>query len=240
MSVSLSIGGVDLVEAMADEGHSLLLSNIGGRDPLRKEIQSASRPGASGSRFISATLPAREISVKYTLISNSRSAREAAGRLLGRLLGFGLERCEFTDQDGYYMAVASNEEAADQRPTYGDGTIRLWCPQPFLYGDETSSTPSGGLLLVNTNYFVEPEIRWTLSDSVGAAWVEVDGQRLTVDTGISEGQQVRIDCARKEVRVGGVLNVENISGVFPRVRDGSTVTTSPGGSLTFNYQERQI
>ena len=121
------------------------------------------------------------------------------------------------------------------------GALEFTCPQPFLYVDqEHTVSPSGGTVAIESNHYVEPVILWETSSTVGAAWIEVDGERLTIDTQISGGQQIRIDSARKETRVGGVLNVENIHGTYPQVRDGSTVETSPGGSLSFTYQERWI
>jgi hypothetical protein len=93
---------------------------------------------------------------------------------------------------------------------------------------------------VGSNYFVDPVIVWETSTTHGAPHIEVDGQRLTVDTQVSAGQQIRIDSARKETRVGGVLNVENIHGTYPRLFDGSTITTSPGGNLQVQYQARWI
>lgn len=236
--MTISIDGVNIVEAMADEGHRLVLKTPTGRDPLDKEIQSKGRPGSSGERLTDVSLPSRTIGVEFNLISSDRAERLKAGRLLGRLMGHGLREVEFDDDDGnYYLGVVSNNEG-DQWLRFGRGELRIFCPQPFLYGDEETTTPAGGVLLVESNYYVEPVILWRVDDQVGAAWIEVDGYRLTIDTGMSEDQQISIDCARKETRIGGVLNVENIRGVYPRVFDGSTIETSPGGTINMTYQAR--
>lgn len=246
--VAVTVGGVNLIEYFADAGHELIIQNILGRDPVEEVIQSEERPGAPGDRFIESRLPSRQITIPYGLYSDGwdnmnegSAARREAGRMMGRIVSRGLQRLEFDDQDGgYYMAKATNAEGDSFMPYLGRGTLTFYCPQPFLYGPEHTTSPSGGQLSIESNYHVEPVILWTTDQQVGAAWIEVDGKRLTIDTQISAGQQIRIDCARKETRVGGVLNVENIHGTYPQVRDGSTVETSPGGSLSFTYQERWI
>lgn len=237
----MSIGGVDIIDAFDQAGHEFIIKNILGRDPVEASIQTTDRPGAAGERLIDSQPPAREITVPYGLFSDDSEHRREAGRLLARIMGRGLQRIEFSDQGGsYYMATVRNVEGESAMPYLGHGELVLHCPNPYLLGQERTVSPSSGQLSVATNRFVEPVILWTTDQQVGAAWIEVDGERLTIDTGISEGRQIRIDCARKEVRVGGVLNVENVHGVFPQVADGSTVATSPGGELSFTYQERWL
>lgn len=246
--VAVSVGGVNLIDYFADAGHELIIQNILGRDPVEEVIQSEERPGGEGERFIESRLPSRQITIPYGLYSDNwedmregSAARRSAGRMMGRIVSRGLQRLEFDDQDGgYYVAKATNTEGDSFMPYLGRGTLTFYCPQPFLYGEEVTVSPSSGTVSIDSNHYVEPVILWTTSSSVGAAWIEVDGHRLTIDTGISSGQQIRIDCARKETRVGGVLNVENIHGVYPRVYDGSTVETSPGGEISFSYRERWI
>lgn len=235
----MRIGGTDIVQAMSDAGYLFTIEGISGRDPVEAEQQTAARPGSDGVRLIAETLPDREVKVDYSLVADDEQSRRDAGRLLGRLIGRGVQRVEFSDQDGHYNGTTRNVEG-EQWPRFGRGELITFCPQPFLYGDEVTVSPSNGTVSIDSNHYVEPVILWTTSSAVGAAWIEVDGHRLTIDTGISSGQQIRIDCARKETRVGGVLNVENIHGVYPRVYDGSTVETSPGGSLEMTYRERWI
>ncbi len=239
MSVTCWIGGVDLAAAMAAEGHAIKITNVAGRDPVEEEIESDGRPGADGVRLVDHYLPAREVAVSYRLEFTDSADQQRAARLLGKLIGYGVQRCEFSDQDGHYQALVRHRpDDRSRTPRSVRGELLLYCPQPFLYGEERTTSPAGGVVEVETNRYVEPVILWTLDADVGAAWVEVDGERLTIDTGISSGQQIRIDCSRQETRVGGVLNVENINGVYPQMRDGSTIETSPGGSLSITYEAR--
>lgn len=239
--------GESITDALAAEGWDFGITGIEGEGLLGADLQTGSRPGSDGSRLIDSNLPSRMIAVHYRLkvagdishdaLTEQATAEQVMNRLLHRP---GLSELVFSHRDGYFMAALSGMGKTANYAHMHTGTIEFYCPRPFLYGDEVTTTPSGGSVSVNSNYYVEPVIIWELSEDVGAAWIEVDGQRLTIDTGISAGQQVNIDCARKETRIGGILNVENIHGTYPRLFDGSSVSTSPGGEITFSYRERWI
>lgn len=140
------------------------------------------------------------------------------------------------------MAEAGAISVAGRWEHFLKGTIEFVCPSPFLHGStRTVGRGSVNRVEVNSNYFVEPVILWRTRIGYGAPHIEVDGKRLTIDTQVGEGQQIRIDSARKEVRIGGVLEVEHIHGTFPQLFNGSEVTIVPGGTdISFQYQERWI
>lgn len=239
--------GQSITQAMAAEGWDFGITGIDGEGLLGADLQTGARPGSDGDRLIDRNLPSRLITVSYKLqvasaISHDALTEQArAERLMNGLLNRpGLAQLEFSHQDGYFNAALDHVAKGTRWAHLHTGTLVFYCPQPFLYGPNRTTTPSSGTVSIESNHYVEPVILWETSSQVGAAWIEVDGHRLTIDTGISSGQQIRIDCARKETRVGGALNVENIHGVYPRVFDGSTVETSPGGSLSFQYRERWI
>lgn len=245
--VDIIFAGQSIPDALAAEGVDFGVMDIEGEGLLGSENQSDDRPGTDGHRLVDSNLPARTIIVSYSLQVASEASHEALTdrlaieRLLNGLLHRpGLSRLEFSHMDGYFMARLSALPKATRYAHMFQGAIEFYAPQPFLYGPEHTTEPNGGVLTVETNHHVEPVILWETDQQVGAVWIEVDGKRLTIDTQISAGQQIRIDCARKETRVGGVLNVVNIHGEYPKVRDGSVVTTSPGGDMSFTYQERWI
>lgn len=239
--------GQSITEALAGVGWEFGITGIDGEGLSGMDLQIAPRPGADGDRLIDQNVPSRRIVVDYTLTVAAGISHEAlvsqgqADRLLNRLLiRPGLARLEFSHQQGYFNATLEQLSKPARWAHFYQGQIVFYCPQPFLHGSNRRVSPSSGTVSIDSNHYVEPVILWTTSSAVSAAWIEVDGHRLTIDTGISSGQQIRIDCARKETRVGGVLNVENIHGVYPKFYDGSTVETSPGGSLEMRFQERNI
>src|SRR5699024_9008847 len=123
-------------------------------------------------------------------------------------------------RDGYFLATAGRVSVDVRYEHFLKGTLEFVCPSPFLYGsDRTAVRGSGNRVPVESNYFVEPTILWTPRITYGAPHIEVDGKRLTIDTQVSANQQIRIDSARKEVRIDGVLEVEHIRGVFPQLYD---------------------
>ncbi|WP_258933192.1 hypothetical protein [Nesterenkonia pannonica] len=234
-------------EAMADEGAEFTVNGISGDGLLGSELGIRDAPGRDGDVLIERTLPSRTVTVAYTL----KVAKEASHAALtehrrvesvlnGLMSRRGLVELELSHLDGYFMAAEGGLSKSSDYAHMHQGTMTFYCPKPFLYGSTVTTTIAGGLISVGTNHFVQPVIVWTTSSTVGSAWIEVDGVRLRVDRQISEGQQIRIDCERMETRVGGVLNVEDIKGSYPQVRDGSSVSRHPGGPIEFRYQERWI
>jgi len=247
-NLDFTFGGQSIKQLLADEGVLFNIRSITGDGLLGAAPVLVDRDGADGARLNSSHLPSRSVVVEFdiatggTVDHDALVVQAAVERIVNGVLHRpGLAELRLSYRDGYFLATAGDVPDVSKLMNAQSGSIEFVCPSPFLYGwDEVTSPFENGVVRVHTNYFVEPVIVWTLSAAHGAPFIEVDGRRLTVDTQVSSGQQVRIDCARKEVRVGGVLNVENIDGVFPQLRDGSTIVTSPGGSVEIQYQERWI
>ncbi|WP_162320391.1 distal tail protein Dit [Nesterenkonia haasae] len=248
--VDIRFGGESINQVLADEGYEFSVNGITGDRLLGSSLEVAGQPGRDGDRLIDKNLPSRTITVTYTLQVDKEASHEALEKhaeaeqiLAGLLHRPGLAELEMSHRDGYFRAEFEGASKSSDYAHMHQGTLTFFCPQPFLYGSSLTTTIAGGLVAVDSNYYVEPVIIWTTNQSVGAAWIEVDGERLTIDTGISSGQQIRIDSQRMETRIGGVLNVENIGlpgEPYPVIRDGSSITRSPGGSIEFRYQARHI
>lgn len=248
--VDIRFGGESINQVLADEGYEFTVNALSGDRLLGSTLDIASQPGRDGDRLIDKTLPSRSITVTYTLkVANEASAEalerhaDAEQLLAGLLHRPGLADLEMSHRDGYFRAEFEGASKSADYAHFHQGTLTFVCPKPFLYGSFLVTTIAGGLVAVDSNYYVEPVIIWTTNQSVGAAWIEVDGERLTIDTGISSGQQIRIDSQRMETRIGGVLNVENVGlpgEPYPVIRNGSTVTRSPGGTIEFRYRARHV
>lgn len=247
--VDVSFAGRSIADALADEGVDFGVMDTEGEGLIGAVVRGSDRPGSPGRRWVDTQLPDRLITVHYSLSVASEASHDALedrlrieGLLNGLLhTGRAPARLEFSHLPGYFLARLVDAPKAVRYAHILQGSLIFECPQPFRYVDQEHTTsPSGGTVAIESNHYVEPVILWETSSTVGAAWIEIDGERLTIDTQTSGGQQIRIDCARKETRVGGVLNVENIHGTYPQVRDGSVVSTSPGGEMSFTYQERWI
>lgn len=242
-----TFNGTPIGGTVSATGVQFTVSRVEGAGLHGMSVQTAERPGGDGSRLIDSHLSERVIQVQFTLETGLQMSHEsmvaldeAERALHGLLYRSGLSELRFPHQGGYFLAKPGGISVDARWEHLLKGTLEFVCPAPFLYGVERTVSPSGGRVQVESNYFVEPVILWTTSASSGAPRIEVDGKRLTIDTQVSAGQQIRIDSARKETRVGGVLNVENIHGIYPQVYDGSTITTSPGGTVQIQYQERWI
>lgn len=246
--LNVSFGGQSITEEMAKLGLDFRVMDTDGEGLIGSKLKIEDRPGSDGNRLVEDDLPSRPITVSYSVRVAPEASHDALTQRLSveqKLNGLihrpGLSRLEFSHLDGYFMAKLSEAPRPLRLANLLQGSLVFHCPRPFRYVDqEHSATPANGQLSIASNTYVKPTIIWTTGAAVGAAWIEVDGNRLTIDTGISEGQQIRIDCERKETWVGGILEVENIHGTYPKVWDGSKVTTSPGGELSFNYDERWI
>src|SRR5690625_2050165 len=231
---------------LVDPQARFTVTGVSGAGLLGPVVRLAERSG-DGSRLISTELPERVIAVSFSLKTghsisvDTMSILDDAERALSGIFAKpGLHELRFPHQNGYFLATAGEVQVTGRWGHYLKGVIEFLCPSPFLYGEQRTIETSGGTVTVGSNYIVEPVILWRTSNTHGAPHIEVDGQRLTIDTQVGGGQQIRIDTSRMETRIGGVLNVEHIRGTYPRIFDGSTITTSPGGTLSIQYQERWV
>lgn len=240
--IDVRFNGNSVAEVLEAEGFRFGVRNISGEGLISRNPHAVDLPG-DGSRWVDTRVPARQVSVEYQAQAGRRPGHDAMEDqarleevLQGVLFSDQPRPLRFSHQQGLFRGTLQELSKTQNHAHMHVGTMTFLVPDPFRYGDQETVEPDAdGVVDVQTNYFVEPVLTWETTETVGSAWVAVDGRRLTIDTGVSAGQQIQVNAARMETRVGGVLNVENVRGHYPRLRPGSVLTTNTGGTISVSY-----
>ncbi|MBP2317407.1 distal tail protein Dit [Nesterenkonia lacusekhoensis] len=245
--IDIRFNGNSVNEVLEDEGFRFGVRNIEGEGLIARDPHTVDLPG-DGSRWVDTRVGPRQITIEYQAQagkSPGHDAMEEQARLeevlQGVLFSDAPRPLRFSHQHGLFRGTLQALGKTQNHAHMHVGTMTFLCPDPFRYGDQETLEPDAeGVVNVLTNYYVEPVLTWETTEAVGSAWVAVDGRRLTIDTAVSAGQQIRVDARRMETRVGGVLNVEDVRGRYPRLRPGSVLTTNTGGTISVSYERRWL
>lgn len=242
MRTQVVFDGHDLTNlfAVSDLRNSLLPRNIG----------TSVVPGRDGNLFTGATLSARTISLRLTIIDRSITGRQAAERLLASILAVDEPRPLSISIDGglYYMAIpkADSEGARYRNATSYEVTFEV--PDPVAYGEtKTVTVPSGGSVTftVGGTYPTMPTISApAAANGSGGYWrlrLE-DGSYLlaTIPSGVSSAPVIA-DCEKRTLKVNG-----NVALLVP---DADWLVLEPGehtlemtgtGAATVAFTERWL
>lgn len=244
----MTFNGVDFAAAMRTKGYKFSVETIEGRGVLSNNVSSRPIPGADGELFLDKSLPARDISVSYNLITNSAEDLRKAERELFRLLQVDKPaQLRFEDQKGYFEGIHGGIDTNYEYRGTQKGTIVFECKRPFLfhsyitYKDFVFAVNETQSFQILTNYKVLPILEFTITGAQTSFAMTVNGRELKYTGAIPTGAKIAIDGEKKELRINGTLKVLEVSGWFPVMIGGAnTVKTSTSGTLTLKYQERYV
>lgn len=241
---------VDIKKALEDKGFLFIINDTKGRGLMGQELQTASVSGVDGVRLLDVTFPEREIQINYTLGANNLTGlREAESYLAGLLVREETKPLSFADQKGEYMAILTGFEPSLETDKVQQGTITFTCPNPFRYKDEVilsevayvADTPQE--ITVDANYYTEAIIEVKLSSSTNKLVLTINDSAITYEAekALASGTVITFDGEAFECRVGGKLQVLEVSGEYPLFKSNlNTVTINTASLLTIKYRERDI
>lgn len=218
------------------------IGNVQGREFLSPDVTTVAYKGTHGSRFVTSRYPSRTITVDVTIVGYCADSMPSyASQLMTALAVDTPAALSFSDQEGMFQAIVSAVDL-DEHATYADGTITFTCPQPFRYGELQEvdfSTLESAVL--QTNYTVEPTLYLIVNGSASMLEVNVNGESLTLDMNVSNGDVIVINSETRTVTVNNKLVVLELSGTFPTLkRTGNTIRFSTPCSGNGSYVARWL
>lgn len=244
----LIFGGVNPTTELAKIGARFRISGIRGRDIIGKNIQQKETDGADGALYLGRSIPPRTIEVDFSIQGRNREQLlEAIGIVNGIFSNHEILPLSFTDQAGTFYGVQSESDEDSFGEVLYKGNVAIFCADPFRYGDDVqtggSATNTAPLTVTAaTNYQALPVITVTTGAAASKVTIDVNGRALTYEAAsIPGGTVIKIDGVKKEVRIGNVLKVIEVSGWFPYLVGGANkITTSVASTLNVQYRERYI
>lgn len=216
----------------------LYIGNVTGREFVSPDVATVAYKGAHGSRFVGNRYPARDIQVEVTVIGYCFQMMPSyASKLMSVLATDVPASLSFSDQEGMYYAIVSAIDL-EEHETYASGTITFTCPDPFRHGDmydiDFDTLPTDTL---HTNYTVEPVFNLVVNKSANNFSMNVNGDVLTLDMQVTQGDVIVINSVTRTVTVNNKLTVLETSGTFPKLKQsGNTIRFYPdcGGNGSYN------
>lgn len=240
-SLTFSVDGVEVPSLFTDLGE-FVYQGDSGRNLLGMDVALNRSVGTDGSRLVEASLPSREISIQFSLVSDGlpETARAAERMLMGAVARTKLTPLVFSDQAGSYQAIMSAASVKATGEGWCTGEIVFTCPKPFLYGAAVlDALVVDGAYVAGTNYFVEPQFEVEMAAAAPAGFVlTVNGETFEYSAALQSAQVVVVNSEARETRLGGVLKVAEIDGVYPVLEAQNSVSLSVPGSVKVSYQER--
>ncbi len=213
------------------------------RPLMAPEATTKDVPGRDGAAFIGSRRAAFEVSVTLAALRDSERDMRAAMRQLASWLAVDRpKRLDFSDESPlWYSAVPS---ACGDLETLGlvNGRVEVTfiVPDACIYGDEHSTTSSGGTLPLVVGGTLPALLRIESAAASGDFAVrDESGRECRVSVGASAKALV-IDSSERVCTVGGSAAMLSLTSDWPKLAPGAHELTraSGAGEFTAKYTER--
>lgn len=136
--ITLKINGESLESALGSGVFDI--NEIKGRGPSKREATLLEVPGRHGAYLRRIKTPPRELEVSFTLRAASLTdLRTKVDELNELVTTEGVVPIEFSDEDKTYYGVLSDTTSWSEIRTFGQGTLKFICPDPFKYAAEDNA-----------------------------------------------------------------------------------------------------
>jgi len=245
MSIQTIYNGHNLDDELTDSTGSFRTLVVQGRGGLNREIRSKDISGMDGYLEYGFRYPPREIRVKYIIKDRTNEGFRRRLNQLNEILIESKAQLEFTDEDYYFTATATDGGDIDDTSNMAVAWITFNCADPFKYSKALIRQP------ITTSYRTldilgsrEPEWEFVTTISTSASAVSIThlgGREVIVEGPFSAGQTVAIDSATRRVYIDGVpaTNKLYLQSEFFQLGLGKfTLKASHTGILY--YRERRV
>lgn len=211
LGLAMSFGGSYIENEIP--GYKTL--NIGGRELLSNELETATGKGKDGTTVTGQTLPARVLTVQYLLEAKTpEECRYNFEKLNYVLRKFGKMdvAIQFTDEPGrtYYGRYQSATDVPYDRNTV-TGSFTIYCQDPYKYGDSFEATGTSITIGNHTPYEVRPSLI-TATLGANASKITIDnvttGRHIILNGAYTAGQVLILDIEKRTVTLNG-QNIKN-------------------------------
>ena len=248
LGLAMSFGGIYFEEVLS--GYTTL--NVGGRELIGNELETATGKGRDGVTITGQTLPPRSLIVQYKLDAKS----DAECRYNFETLNFLLRKngknniaITFTDEPGrtYYGRLQSVDEVPYDRNTVV-GTFTLLCEDPYKYGESIESVGTSIMIGDFCPYDVLPDLI-TATLSANATKITIDntttGKHIILNGTYTAGQALVVDIANRIITLNGQNIKNNLDYVESDFRSftvspGDVITMTPSSSMTIAMRGRWL
>ncbi|MPM87951.1 hypothetical protein SDC9_135052 [bioreactor metagenome] len=248
LGLAMRFGGVYFEEALS--GYKTL--NVGGRELIGNELETATGKGNDGSVITGQTLPSRMLTIQYKLEAKTDAECRHNFETLNFLLrknGKNNVAITFTDEPGrtYYGRLQSVDDVPYDRNTV-TGTFTLYCENPYKYGDSLESVGTSITIGEFCPYDVLPDLI-TATLSTDATKITIDntttGKHIILNGTYTAGQTLVVGIANRIITLNGQNIKNNLDYVESDFRSfvvspGDVITMSPSSSMTIAMRGRWL
>lgn len=219
--------------------------NVDGRENFSRTINAPEMVG-DGSLYLDSRFQAKTITVSFQLLANSGSELQDRFDRLKNWLYQPQKQFFFADETNYYyIGTVSKVENTKIGQLNIIGTIEITCSDPYKRTLPVAVTDSK----IDDTTIVYPTMPNSLMfvPNTNADKVQIttsDGMKIIVNRGVSSDQKVTVDFKNLAVKYDSTsvlinLDLKSNLGDFT-IKNGTTFTTSPTGTLTIEYEVKRI
>lgn len=133
--------------------------------------------------------------------------------------------------DMYYLGKVTNHELPEFPTSTSVAFGVEFTVQPFMYYEEPvvdilSFSGSTATYINKSNYETAHTLKITVQTASSNLEVGVNGEKLTFDHSIRNGDIITIDTEKRELRLNDELKVLEVDGVFEKLEPGTNLITS--------------
>lgn len=217
---------------------------------LPKELEQATIPGMDGSRLVSTTIAAREITVTLTVRGATPAARAASIRSLLGILDVDEPKplARSIDNGLYYLAIPTATGDITHNRTSDSFEVVFHCPDPAMYGEEKTATigTSSTTVTIGGNYPTKPLV--TITSAKGNTsnvltlthTTKSEYMRATVSS--SGSSTVSFDCDKHVLKVNNTTQMLSTLSDWLELEPGRNVLrlSAGSGTVTMKWIERWL
>ena len=219
--------------------------NVEGRENFSRAINAPEMVG-DGGLYLNSRFKAKVMTVTFQLLAKSGAELQDRFDRLKNWLYQPQQKFYFADEPNYYY-IGTVSKVENSKPGQLNilGTIEITCSDPYKRAKATKVTGAK----INDPKIVYPitPTLLTFVPNVNSDKVQIttsDGMKIIINRGVTSGQKVTVDFKNLTVKYDSTsvlidLDLKSNLGDFT-IKNGTTFTTSPGGSLTIEYEVMQI
>ena len=217
---------------------------------LPRDVSTQSVSGRDGEIFTGIRHASRTITLTFTVLDSSITARQQAARVLAATLAVDEPKPLSISIDSglYYLAIPSSDGDAARFYNANQFDVTFLCADPIAYGESKSvEVPSGGSLTftVGGTYPTKPVITGpsvVRNSSLGGWRLRLDSRDYVL-VPISSGtaRSLSIDCVNRVVLLAGAVSVLSPDSDWLVFEPGEhTLVMTGTGKATVTYKERWV